>query len=169
MLGGAADVDLVNGVKSPDYSFYQMPTPQKQELPLLGYGSTDPTVTCEVAYSQSAASLNKAAARTLCGTLGRVRLVIAIKLESAPKSQVIEKMTWYHWEIVDWEDVETGNLAGGTPLKFEDEPTSASREVSAFVRDAHGSVAKITAAVVLERVVRPILFTLFSSLIIPER
>lgn len=94
--GGAADIMLSGGgIKSPDYSLYE----RRRGNPRIT-DSTHPTVVFEMAYSQSAQSLATAAARHICLTMGRILLVVAIKVSLEPKShpRKIKSIVWSHWE-----------------------------------------------------------------------
>ena len=79
-LGGSADVELVDGVKSPDYSMYEdRPTTRKQ--PVM---QSWPTITWEVAYSKDEKQLAHDLGRYVACSLGRVQLAISLKIECYP-------------------------------------------------------------------------------------
>jgi hypothetical protein len=65
-LGGSADVDLMNGIKSPDFSLYEN-HPQKKPLTKAWL-----TVVWEVAYSQNERKLANDLLRHVACSLGRV-------------------------------------------------------------------------------------------------
>ena len=95
-LGGSADVDLEDGVKSPDFSLYE-DHPTKQPLT-----QACPTVVWEVAYGEDARALARDLARFVACSLGRVRLAIGIKIERdyAPGGQLqgSKKVVCAFWE-----------------------------------------------------------------------
>ena len=71
-LGGSADVELEDGVKSPDFSLYEdHPTkpPATQAMP---------TVVWEVAYSEDEKQLAHDLGRYVACYLGRVRLAVGL-------------------------------------------------------------------------------------------
>ena len=72
-VGGSADVDLVDGIKSSDYSLYEN-HPQKKPLT-----KALPTVAWEVAYSQDEKLVYDL--RHVTCSLGRVRLAIGVNIE----------------------------------------------------------------------------------------
>jgi hypothetical protein len=95
-LGGSADVDLEDGVKSPDFSLYEdhpAKPPQTQALP---------TVVWEVAYSEDEKKLAHDLGRYVACSLGRVRLAIGVKIEHdramAGKPRGLRKVTCAFWE-----------------------------------------------------------------------
>ena len=67
-LGGSADVELVDGVKSPDYSMYE-DRPATRKQPVM---QSWPTVTWEVAYSEDEKQLAHDLGRYVACSLGRV-------------------------------------------------------------------------------------------------
>jgi hypothetical protein len=80
-MGGSADVNLVNGIKSPGYSLYEN-HPQKKPLTKVL-----PTVVLEVAYSQDEKKLAYNLGRHITCSLGRVQLAIGVNIEhSSPCS-----------------------------------------------------------------------------------
>ena len=74
-LGGLGDVDLEDGIKSPDFSLYDN-HPQKK--PLM---KACPTVVWEVAYSQNESKLAIDLGRHVACSLGRVRVAIGLNIE----------------------------------------------------------------------------------------
>ncbi|KAF8073958.1 hypothetical protein FPV67DRAFT_1666699 [Lyophyllum atratum] len=84
--GGADDITLFNSTKTPDYCLYDARHPP---LSTSGPGSglrrpafeNFPTVIFEVAYSQTRRKVSEAAARTIGGSFGAIKLVVAIKLQ----------------------------------------------------------------------------------------
>ena len=97
-LGGSADVDLEDGIKSPDFSLYE-DHPTKQPLTQAW-----PTVAWEVAYSENEQKLAYDLARYVACSLGRVRLAIGVKIERDPAVPVgrqprgLKKVTCAFWE-----------------------------------------------------------------------
>lgn len=95
-LGGSADVDLVDGIKSPDFSLYDN---HPQKMPLT---KACPTVVWEVAYSQNESKLAIDLGRHVACSLGRVRLAIGLNiehntsLEGQPRS--LKRVTCTFWE-----------------------------------------------------------------------
>jgi hypothetical protein len=77
-LGGSADVDLEDGIKSPDFSLYK-DHPTKQ--PLM---QAWPTVVWEVAYSENEQKLAYDLGRYVACFLSRVWLAIGVKIECDP-------------------------------------------------------------------------------------
>lgn len=112
-LGGSADVDLVDGIKSPDFSLYDN-NPQKKPLTKAW-----PTVVWEVAYSQDEGKLANDLGRHLACSLGRVRLAIGVNIEHnhAVKGQPrsLKKVTCTFWEPDSVEEFATLE-ASGSPL-----------------------------------------------------
>ena len=95
-LGGSTDVDLEDGVKSPDFSLYEdHPTkpPQTQALP---------TVVWEVAYAEDEKKLAHDLGRYVACSLGRVRLAVGLKIERnrtvAGQPRGLKKVTCAFWE-----------------------------------------------------------------------
>ena len=95
-LGGSTDVDLEDGVKSPDFSLYEdHPTkpPQTQALP---------TVVWEVAYAEDEKKLTHDLGRYVACSLGRVRLAVGLKIERnrtvAGQPRGLKKVTCAFWE-----------------------------------------------------------------------
>lgn len=90
-LGGSADVKLVDGIKSPDYSMYEVDS----KIPW-------PTVVWEVAYSENERKLAYDLGRHIACSVGRVRLAIGVKIElnHAPEGlpQSLKKLTCAFWE-----------------------------------------------------------------------
>jgi hypothetical protein len=97
-LGGSADVELVDGVKSPDYSMYE-DRPATRKQPVM---QSWPTVTWEVAYSEDEKQLAHDLGRYVACSLGRVRLAIGLKIERYPavtgQSRGLKKVTCALWE-----------------------------------------------------------------------
>ena len=94
-LGGSADVDLEDGVKSPDFSLYE-DHPTKQPLTQAW-----PTVVWEVAYSEGERDLACDLGRFVACSLGRVRLAIGVKIErdyAVGEPQSLKKATCAFWE-----------------------------------------------------------------------
>ena len=95
-VGGSADVDLVDGIKSPDYSLYEN-HPQKKPLT-----QALPTVVWEVAYNQDEKKLAYDLGRHVTCSLGRVRLAIGVNIEhdrpvkGQPRS--LKTVTCAFWE-----------------------------------------------------------------------
>jgi len=95
-LGGSADVELEDGVKSPDFSLYEdHPTkpPATQAMP---------TVAWEVAYSEDENRLAHDLGRYVACSLGRVRLAVGLKIERnravAGQPRGLKKVTCASWE-----------------------------------------------------------------------
>jgi hypothetical protein len=95
-LGGSADVDLEDGIKSPDFSLYE-DHPTKQPLTQAW-----PTVVWEVAYSEDEKRLAFDLGRYVACSLGRVRLAIGLKIERnhavAGRPRGLKKVTCAFWE-----------------------------------------------------------------------
>lgn len=96
-LGGSADVDLMDRIKSPDFSLYGN-HPQKK--PLM---KAWPTVVWEVVYSQNERKLTNDLWRHVACSLGRVRLAIGVNIEHnhAVKGQPhsLKTVTCIFWEV----------------------------------------------------------------------
>ena len=95
-LRGFADVDLEDGIKSPDFSLYE-DHPTKQ--PLM---QAWPTVIWELAYSEDEKRLAHDLGRYVACSLGRVQLAIGLKIERncavAGQPQGL-KVTCAFWEV----------------------------------------------------------------------
>jgi hypothetical protein len=96
-LGGSTDVDLVDGVKSPDFSLYE-DHPAKRALTQAW-----PTVVWEVAYSEDEKKLAHDLGRHVACSLGRVRLAIGVNIERSPAVagqpvRDLKKVTCVFWE-----------------------------------------------------------------------
>jgi hypothetical protein len=95
-LGGSADVDLEDGIKSPDFSLYE-DHPTKQPLTQAW-----PTVVWEVGYSEDEKRLAHDLGRYVACSLGRVRLAIGLKIERncavAGQPRGLKKVTCAFWE-----------------------------------------------------------------------
>ena len=74
-VGGSTDVDLEDGVKSPDFSQYE-DHPMKQPI-TQGW----PTVVWELAYSKDKKKLACNLGRYIACSLGRVQLAIGLNVE----------------------------------------------------------------------------------------
>lgn len=104
-LGGSADVDLMDGIKSPDFSVYEN-HPQKKALTKAW-----PTVVWEVAYSQNERKLAYDLGRHVACSLGRVRLAIGVNIEhnraveGQPRS--LKMVTCTFWEVDSVEEFAT--------------------------------------------------------------
>jgi hypothetical protein len=97
---GTADVPLTKGVKSPDYSLYEVTDsgqPGEAEL------NSTPTVVFEYGYTETSRKLALDAARHLLLSQGLVQLVVVIdakrKMGSQDGSMVLDRVTWAHWEV----------------------------------------------------------------------
>jgi hypothetical protein len=112
-VGGSADVNLVDGIKSPDYSLYEN-HPQKKPLT-----KALPTVVWEVAYSQDERKLAYDLGRHVTCSLGRVRLAIGVNIEhdcpakGQPRS--LKMVTCTFWEPESVKEFATLE-ASGSPL-----------------------------------------------------
>lgn len=97
-LGGSTDVDLEDGIKSPDFSLYE-DHPTKQPLTQAW-----PTVVWEVAYSENEWKLAYDLGRYVACSLSRVWLAIGVKIERNPAVPVgqqprgLKKVTCVFWE-----------------------------------------------------------------------
>ena len=95
-LGGSADVELEDGIKSPDFSMYE-DHPTKQAMTQAW-----PTVVWEVAYSEDEKKLARDLGRYVACSLGRVRLAIGLKIERCPavigQARDLKKVTCTLWE-----------------------------------------------------------------------
>jgi hypothetical protein len=97
-LGGTADVDLEDGIKSPDFSLYE-DHPSKQPLTKAW-----PTVVWEVAYGEDERKLAEDLGRYVACSLGRVRLAIGVKIDRNPavpggrQLRSVKKVTCAFWE-----------------------------------------------------------------------
>jgi hypothetical protein len=95
-LGGSTNVDLVDGVKSPDFSLYE-DHPDRQPLT-----QASPTVVWEVAYSEDEKKLTYDLGRHVACSEGKVRLAIGVKIghNRAAKGQPrdLAKVTCTFWE-----------------------------------------------------------------------
>ena len=93
---GSADVDMEDGIKSPDFSLYE-DHPTKQPLTQAW-----PTVVWEVAYSENEKRLARDLGRYVACSLGRVRLAIGLKIEHSPvvggQQWGLKKGTCAFWE-----------------------------------------------------------------------
>ena len=74
-MGGSANVDLEDGIKSPDFSMYDR-HPTKKPIT-----QAFPTVIWEVAYHQNKKDLACTLGRFVACSLGRVWLAISLKIE----------------------------------------------------------------------------------------
>jgi hypothetical protein len=95
-LGGCADVELEDGVKSPDFSLYEdhpMKPPTTQAMP---------TVVWEVAYSEDENRLVHDLGRYVACSLSRAQLAVGLKIEHncavAGQLQGLKKVTCAFWE-----------------------------------------------------------------------
>ena len=95
-LRGFADVDLEDGIKSPDFSLYE-DHPTKQ--PLM---QAWPTVIWELAYSEDEKRLAHDLGRYVACSLGRVQLAISLRIEHncavAGQPQGLKKVTCAFWK-----------------------------------------------------------------------
>lgn len=124
---GTADVPLTKGVKSPDYSLYEVTDrgqPGEMEL------NSTPTVVFEYGYTETSHKLALDAARHLLLSQGLVQLVVVVdvKRKSAGQdgSMVLERVTWAHWEVdgSSFEEVDSswrGDLDDPKPNRDVDE------------------------------------------------
>jgi hypothetical protein len=98
MMGGSADVQFRRGVKSPDFSLYDVKegNPDSSEV----YENDVPTIVFEVAYTQSTRDVSFEAGRHICLTGGDILLVVVIdvKHKRGSKPRKLEAVTWSHWE-----------------------------------------------------------------------
>lgn len=96
---GCADIPLLIGSKTPDFSIYER---NELDVKTLRF-QIHPTVVFEVGYSQKVRDLRHAAARLIGSSLGAVQLVVAIKLsyKNTPdkEREAIEKATAEFWEL----------------------------------------------------------------------
>jgi hypothetical protein len=94
--GGSANVDLVDGIKSPDFSLYEN---DLQKRPLT---QACPTVVWEVVYSEDERKLARDVGRHVACSLGRVRLAIGVKIEHEcgvkGEPRKLKKVTCAFWE-----------------------------------------------------------------------
>ena len=112
-VGGSGDVNLVDGIKSPDYSLYEDHPQKKPSTQAL------PTVVWEVAYSQDEKKLAYDLGRHVTCSLGRVRLAIGVNIEhdrpveGQPRS--LKKVTCTFWEPLSVKEFATLEESG-SPL-----------------------------------------------------
>ena len=95
-LGGSADVELEDGIKSPDFSMYEdHPTKQAMTQAWL-------TVVWEVAYSEDEKKLARDLGRYIACSLSRVQLAIGLKIERCPavigQARDLKKVMCTLWE-----------------------------------------------------------------------
>jgi len=93
-------VPLTKGVKSPDYSLYEVTDhgqPGETEL------NSTPTVVFEYGYTETSHKLALDTARHLLLSQGLVQLVVVVDVKRQPGSQdgsmTLEGVTWAHWEV----------------------------------------------------------------------
>ena len=100
-LGGSTDVELADGVKSPDFSLYVIDPEAETQKDVDG--NCDPVVTFEVAHAENAKKLSMDAARQVLFSKGQILLVVALKVKvnRHHPARELEEVTWAHWEM-DW-------------------------------------------------------------------
>src|SRR6202040_741627 len=113
-LGGSADVELEDGVKSPDFSLYEdHPTKPPTMQAML-------TVVWEVAYSEDEKQLAHDLGRYVACSLSRVRLAVGLKIEHsravAGQPRGLKKVTCSFWEADYAETFATLEESGATLL-----------------------------------------------------
>jgi hypothetical protein len=155
MMGGSADVQFRRGVKSPDFSLYDVKegNPDSSEV----YENAVPTIVFEVAYTQSARSVSFEAGRHICLTGGDVLLVVVIEVnhKRGSRPRQLETVTWSHWEEdVDSyrecvnEDGDEINVVHAEREEGEDEEEHvlpAASAFSALITEADGKLYRIRA------------------------
>jgi hypothetical protein len=96
---GNADIPLLIGSITPDYSIYEENKDDKATLHL----QIHPTIVIEVGYSQKIQELRLAAARLIGSSLGAVQLVVAIKLSygkiAGQEREAVETASAEFWEL----------------------------------------------------------------------
>jgi hypothetical protein len=111
-VGGSANVQLEDGMKSPDFSLYE--EHPEEELVMKAW----PTVVWEVGYSEDVVKLAKDVGRFVACSVGRVQLAIAVKLEHDRPEKAgqlrgpLKKVTCAFWEVDDIEEFTTLEEAG---------------------------------------------------------
>jgi hypothetical protein len=120
-------VPLTKGVKSPDYSLYEVTDhgqPGETEL------NSTPTVVFEYGYTETSHKLALDAARHLLLSQGLVQLVVVVDVKRKSGGQdgsmVLERVTWAHWEVdgSSFEEVDSswrGHLDDPQPDRDVDE------------------------------------------------
>ena len=115
-VGGSANVQLKDGIKSPDFSLYE--EHPEEELVIKAW----PTVVWEVRYSENEMKLAEDVGRLVACSIGRVQLAIAVKVEhnsSEKPGQLqgpLKKVTCALWEVDNIEEFTTLEEAG-SPLR----------------------------------------------------
>ena len=89
-LGGSTDVELEDGIKSPDFSLYEQNSLNEEMGP--------PTVVWEVAYGEDERKLAHDLARFVACSRGYVQLAIGIKIERG-KAKELKSVKYSFWEM----------------------------------------------------------------------
>jgi hypothetical protein len=114
IIGGSAGVRLSRGRKEPDCSLYVIGDEKFKE----------PTIAFEVGYSEDENTLTFDAAKLICLTFGRIKLVVAIKISHKSRQsgepRELESVTWGHWELDEIDDPpERYRLDNPQPVEYD--------------------------------------------------
>jgi hypothetical protein len=145
---GQANVDLVEGSKSPDYTLYDL---GKDD------GDSDtaitPTIAWEIGYAENEKKLEMDAARLICLTEGLVLLVVTVKISHEPNvyPKKLKRVVWQHWELDSTQlkpvdnEMEKHQLNDPKPLLGDNQTLPPSYEAYVkFDEEVYRFVARVT-------------------------